>query len=244
MSSTSAPAGVPINTEQVEEQVVFHSQIPPLARILQHVPILRLNTDLAPAPAISAPVTSKGDTLRPGVVSNREPGDLREILNREKHLRDREGAVRRDRSRSNHRDHKAVVSEDEADFVLSSTWIFTNSSVATSSRADKSYQQATDENAECPILIKSKSRKQRLKKCSFPECPDAPFRNARRHFRERHFPAHFGNDELHILDLNERRLANLFWIGTKIFGHEVSPDELLRYVNQQRAITADAYVPS
>ncbi|KAH3698121.1 hypothetical protein DPMN_085640 [Dreissena polymorpha] len=49
---------------------------------------------------------------------------------------------------------------------------------------------------------------------------------------------------LHTSDLNENRLADLLWIGTKIFGQEVSPDGLLRYVNQQRAIPADAYVPS
>ncbi|KAH3841273.1 hypothetical protein DPMN_114732 [Dreissena polymorpha] len=205
--------------------MVFRPQIPPPAE-----PSVTPDTDLASAPEIANAL----------VVSHR--GDLREILNRERHLRER-GAVHRDRSRSNQRDHNAVHSEDEAGFDFGSTRIFTNSRVVPPLRADRPYPQTTDENTETPF-IKSKSRSQRGKRCSFPECPDAPFRNARRHVRERHLPAHFGNNELLQLNLNDRRLADLLWIGTRIFGHEVSHDELVRFVNRQRTIPADAYVPS
>ncbi|KAH3803010.1 hypothetical protein DPMN_156708 [Dreissena polymorpha] len=168
----SAPAEAPIKLELVEDQMVFRPQIPPPA---EH--IVTLDTDLASAPEIT----------NARVISHR--GDLREILNRERHLRERE-AVHRDRSRSNQRDHNAVHSEDEVGFDFGSTRIFTNSRIVTPSRADRPYPQTTDENTETPF-IKSKSRSQRVKRCSFPECPDAPFRNARRHVRERHLRAHF-----------------------------------------------------
>ncbi|KAH3726333.1 hypothetical protein DPMN_052195 [Dreissena polymorpha] len=191
----SAPAEAPIKLELVEDQMVFRPQIPPPA-----VTIVTPDTDLASAPEIANAL----------VVSHR--GDRREILNRERQLRER-GAVHRDRSRSNQRDHNAVHSEDEAGFDFGSTRIFTNSRVVTPSRADRPYPQTTDENTETPF-IKSKSRSQRVKRCSFPECPDAPFRNARRHVREKHLPAHFGNNELLQSDLNDRRLADLLWIGT------------------------------
>ncbi|KAH3807110.1 hypothetical protein DPMN_135443 [Dreissena polymorpha] len=236
----SAPAEAPVKIELVEDHVVFRPQIPPPAE-----PILTPDTDLASAPEITNALVSTDAnsriSSRPGVVSN--CGDLREILNRERHLREREGAVRRERSCSNHCDHKALLSEDEADFDFGSTRIFTNSRVETSSRADRPYTQITDENTETPF-IKSKSCSQQVKKCSFPECRDAPFHNARRHVRERHLPAHFGNNELLQSDLNDRTLADLLWIGTKIFRHEVSPDELVRFVNRQRTIPAEAYVPN
>ncbi|KAH3708379.1 hypothetical protein DPMN_067828 [Dreissena polymorpha] len=196
----SAPAEAPVNLELVEDQMVFRPQIPPPAE-----PIVTPDTDLASAPEIANALvisTNSRMSSRPGVVSNR--GDLKEILNREIHLRER-GAVH---SRSNQRDHNAVHSEDEAGFDFGSTRIFTNSRVVTPSRAERPYPQTTDENTETSF-IKSKSRSQRVKRCSFPECPDAPFRNARRHVRERHLPAHFGNNELIQSDLNDRRLADL-----------------------------------
>ncbi|KAH3855828.1 hypothetical protein DPMN_098398 [Dreissena polymorpha] len=157
----SAAAEAPVKIELVEDQMVFRPQIPPPAE-----PILTPDTDLTSAPEITNALVISTDansriSSRPGVVSNR--GDLREILNRERHLREREGAVHRNRSRSNQRDHKAVHSEDEAGFDFGSTRIFTNSRVVTPSRSDRPYPQTTDENTGTPF-IKSKSRSQRVKR--------------------------------------------------------------------------------
>ena len=83
----------------------------------------------------------------------------------------------------------------------------------------------------------------RQKYCTLPQCTDAPFRNARRHAMERHFPAHFRSQQLEDMDLHQRRLGDVEYLKNELLGHRAALSALVNWVNHQQMIPEDAYVP-
>ncbi|XP_060555212.1 uncharacterized protein LOC132716073 [Ruditapes philippinarum] len=84
--------------------------------------------------------------------------------------------------------------------------------------------------------------KVRLKSCVIASCKSM-FCNIRRHAMEKHLPKPFQENALADSSLHNKRIELLMFLKCKVLGEKATFSDLLRWVDSQRAMSVDTFVP-